>query len=72
MSVRVCGEEQYCKLAVNQTKSAVKREFTCLKAISDSGLPLSVRVPRLIGLIQSDNNTTVLRKFRYGRYYERP
>ncbi|KAF1952752.1 hypothetical protein CC80DRAFT_495090 [Byssothecium circinans] len=59
LKVRVGGEDRCCKLAVIQTRSAVEREFACLKAASDSGLPLSARVPRLVGLVQSDSDTII-------------
>ncbi|KAI9708960.1 MAG: hypothetical protein M1820_003654 [Bogoriella megaspora] len=59
MKVRVRGEDQCCKLAFDQTRSAVEREFACLKAISDSKPPLPLRTPRLTGLIKSNKDTVI-------------
>lgn len=59
LKVSVRGEERCCKLAFEETRDAIKREFECLKTISESRLPPTARVPRLIGLVQSHSNSVI-------------
>lgn len=59
LKVSVDGQEKCCKTADDRTLEAVKREYVSLKRISDAGLASSIRVPELLGLIQSKSNDIV-------------
>lgn len=59
MKVLVDGQEACCKIADDRNREAVEGEFISLKQMSDAGLASSIRVPKLLDLVQSKSNDVV-------------
>src|SRR6266480_4022953 len=59
MKVLVDGQERCCKIADCRTREAVERELHALRRIPDACLALSVRVPKLLGLVRSKRNDII-------------
>jgi serine/threonine protein kinase len=57
--VLVHGHERCCKIAGRMTEQAVPREFDCLRKIYAADIRY-LRVPKLVGLVQSSSNGAVI------------
>jgi hypothetical protein len=50
--VLVDGQEMYCKCPDPAAWSKIEREFECLQTIARSELASSIRLPKLVGLVE--------------------
>ncbi len=59
VKVSARGQVMCCKVADDRTHPSIDREFHCLQRVSTAGLDPPLRTPRLCGVIESGNDTTI-------------
>ncbi|KAH6661853.1 hypothetical protein B0J14DRAFT_611543 [Halenospora varia] len=60
VKVLVNGQERCCKIASNVTHQAVQRELDCLSKVSSTSHGSFIRVPKLVGLVQTSRDGPII------------